>query len=137
MAVTAKPTTIRYSIATSAHWKLAVMRMPLTTMKVTRASQAVVETGVLRSEKAAALILANYTYHPIASLSIEMKLPMRIRRAVSAQGVAVHVDLPESGSWNLIADCGGATLRIEPSIVVVPPDREVPMVDVRVLKSPG
>ena len=31
---------MRYSIATRIHWKLAVMRMPRTTMNVTKASQA-------------------------------------------------------------------------------------------------
>jgi len=44
--------------------------------------------------------------------------------------------LPEGGTWNLNAECGGRTYSIEPSLVVVQRDRET-TVDARVVKTPG
>lgn len=63
-------------------------------------------------------------------------LGLKIVRAVSATGV-YELDLPESGSWNLVAECGANVFRVDPPVVVVPADRDVPAIDVRVLKSSG
>jgi hypothetical protein len=63
-------------------------------------------------------------------------LGLKIVRAVSASGI-YELDLPEGGSWNLVADCGASAFRIDPPVVVVPVDRDAPTIDVRVLRSPG
>jgi hypothetical protein len=63
-------------------------------------------------------------------------LGLKIVRAVSATGV-YELDLPESGSWSLVADCGAGVYRIDPPVVVISADGDVPTIDVRVLKSPG
>jgi hypothetical protein len=63
-------------------------------------------------------------------------LGLKIVRAGSVTGV-YELDLPESGSWNLVAECGANAFRVDPPVVVVPEDRDVPAIDVRVLKSSG
>src|SRR5262249_49773120 len=63
-------------------------------------------------------------------------LGLKIGRAASATGV-YELELPESGGWPLAADCGARVFGIDPPVVVVPSDREAPIVDARVLKSPG
>jgi len=63
-------------------------------------------------------------------------LGLSIVRATSGTGV-YEIDLPEAGTWTLVADCGGTSRAIDPPIVVVPADRAAPPVDARVTKSPG
>ena len=65
---------------------------------VARPSEPVVETGLICGPKGSALVLANYTYRPLAALSVDLKLPRPIRRAVSSEGVAVRVENTGAGS---------------------------------------
>jgi hypothetical protein len=64
---------------------------------VARAAEPVVETGLLAGPKADALVLANYTYHPILSLAVEVKLDHPVRSAVSAEGVPVRMEPTPAG----------------------------------------
>jgi hypothetical protein len=61
---------------------------------------------------------------------------LAIARAFSETGI-YQLDLPQSGKWNLVAECDGGTLPIEPAVVVVPADRDAPPCDARVLDRPA
>jgi hypothetical protein len=63
-------------------------------------------------------------------------LGMVIVRAVSTTPL-YELDLPESGTWNVNAECGDRTYNVEPPLVVVQPDRATTIVDARVVRSPG
>ncbi len=55
----------------------------------------VVETRLLASPSGAALVLANYTYQPIQTLTVDVRLPAwqakRLRRAISTEGKPVRL----------------------------------------------
>jgi len=51
-----------------------------------KASLPVVETSLLNGPNGAVLVLANYTYEPIASLSVDVMLKVPVKRAVSTEG---------------------------------------------------
>jgi hypothetical protein len=57
----------------------------------------------------------------------------------SSQTAVFELELPDSGEWNLNADCGGTIYAIVPPLVSVPADGEPPAVDARVIRprSPG
>jgi hypothetical protein len=61
-------------------------------------------------------------------------LGMTIVRATSLTTV-YELDLPESGTWNLNAECGDRTYTADPAFVVVRGDRATTTVDARVVKS--
>jgi hypothetical protein len=92
---------------------------PLDAASVRLAAKAdvpVVEASLLSGEKGAALVLVNYTYRPIDSLSVEMRLPPdAVGEAVSTEGKAVAVE----------KTAGGVRLRLplEWTDVVVLPKR--------------
>jgi hypothetical protein len=69
--------------------------LPLAAARVTpiaHASVPVVEASLLQGPAGAALVLANYTYEPIGSLSIDVKVAGKTApKAVSAVGARVHV----------------------------------------------
>lgn len=51
----------------------------------------VVEASLLSGSKGSAVVLANYTYEPIESLTIELKFSKPFKTAVSAEGARVRV----------------------------------------------
>ena len=53
----------------------------------------------------------------------------------SSQTAVYELELPDSGEWNLNADCGGAIYAIVPPVVSVPADGQPPAVDARVIRS--
>lgn len=80
----------------------ALIRLPLRSAGVissARASVPVVETSLLTGPNGAALVLANYTYQPIRSLAVDLKLPgLKKRvRAVSTDGKPVQVEKTGTG----------------------------------------
>jgi hypothetical protein len=64
---------------------------------VARASEPVVETSLLTGPKGSALVLVNYTYHPVQSLKVDLRLATPVTRAVSTSGAIVHVEKIEGG----------------------------------------
>jgi hypothetical protein len=86
-----KPTTLEEK------WPLqprTLIEMPLALAKVTgvaRASVPVVETSLLAGPNGAALILANYTYQPVANLTVDLKLSQPVKRAISTEGKPVKL----------------------------------------------
>jgi len=71
-----------------------LINIPLSVANVTSVAKAnvpVVETSLLTGASGSALVLANYTYEPIKSLSIDVKLSGPIKRAVSTEGVTVKM----------------------------------------------
>jgi hypothetical protein len=63
-------------------------------------------------------------------------LGLAMMRAASVTSV-YEIELPETGTWTLAAECGNRTYAIDPPIVVVPADRAATTVDARVVKTPG
>lgn len=57
---------------------------------VARASEPVVETGLLAGPRTSALVLVNYTYKPLGKLTVDLNWPAAIRRVVSREGVSVQ-----------------------------------------------
>jgi len=57
----------------------------------------VVETSLLSGSAGSVLLLANYTYQPIQSLVIDLRLDHPVRRAVSTEGVDVHLEKTQTG----------------------------------------
>lgn len=57
----------------------------------------VVETSLLSGNAGSVLLLANYTYHPIQSLVIDLRFDQPFRRAVSTEGVEVHLEKTQTG----------------------------------------
>lgn len=68
---------------------------------VAKSSVPVVETSLLAGASGAALVLANYTYQPIQSLTVDLKLPQaqlkRLTRAVSTEGKPVRLQKMSGG----------------------------------------
>jgi len=64
---------------------------------VARPDQPVVEASLLTGPNGSALVLANYTYHPIPSLSVDVTLPSPIKSATSCEGAAVRVQKTQTG----------------------------------------
>ncbi|MGI8787438.1 MAG: hypothetical protein ACR2HG_06745 [Pyrinomonadaceae bacterium] len=53
----------------------------------------IVETNLLTGSNGSALVLANYTYQPITSLTIDLKLVRRVKQAVSVEGNSVKLQM--------------------------------------------
>lgn len=71
-----------------------LISLPLKTAQVTgvaHADQPVVESSLLKGEKASAAVLVNYTYEPIKSLKVTLRGVGRINHAESTEGVAVKL----------------------------------------------
>ena len=51
----------------------------------------VVETNLLTGTNGSAIVLANYTYRPISSLTIDVKLSGSVKQAVSIEGSKVEM----------------------------------------------
>jgi len=64
---------------------------------VARASLAVVETSLLTGPAGSALVLANYTYKPIAKLRVELRVARAPAKAVSTEGVPVNLSKTADG----------------------------------------
>ncbi len=62
-----------------------------------RASVPVVEASLLTGPAGSALVLANYTYKPIRSLTVDLKLSGPIGRAVSAEGKPIRQQKTPTG----------------------------------------
>jgi len=79
----------------------ALVKGPLDAASVTLAARAdvpVVEASLLSGEKGSALVLVNYTYRPIDSLSVELRLPPEaVGKAVSTDGKPVTVEKTRGG----------------------------------------
>jgi hypothetical protein len=70
------------------------------------ADRPVVETSLLTGQAGSALVLANYTYQPIRSLTVDVKLPGRVARAVSTEGSQVQLEQTAQGvRLKLPLDC--------------------------------
>ncbi|GMU23460.1 MAG: hypothetical protein AMXMBFR13_35380 [Phycisphaerae bacterium] len=65
---------------------------------VARASEPVVETGLLAGPRTSALVLVNYTYKPLGTLTVDLNWPAAIRRAVSCEGVSVQIESLPGGT---------------------------------------
>ncbi len=61
----------------------------------------VVETNLLTGSNGSAIVLANYTYQPIKSLIIDVKIPKPIKTAVSIEGKNVKILKQEAGRITL------------------------------------
>lgn len=57
----------------------------------------VVETSLLTGNRGSVLLLANYTYQPIDSLVIDLRLAHPVTRAISTEGVAVALEKTPTG----------------------------------------
>ena len=74
--------------------------MPLDMAEITPVAKAdvpVVETGLLAGPEGSALVLANYTYQPINSLTIDLKVSEPVRQAVSTEGSRVQLQTQSDG----------------------------------------
>jgi hypothetical protein len=65
---------------------------------VARPSEPVVEASLLTGPKGSALVLANYTYHPVESLSVEVTMPKGVNRATSCEGKPVKWERTQTGT---------------------------------------
>jgi hypothetical protein len=78
-----------------------LVELPLEAASVSLAARAdvpVVEASLLTGEKGSALVLVNYTYQPIDSLSVELRLsPSAVGKAVSAEGKPVAFEKTAAG----------------------------------------
>ena len=52
----------------------------------------------------------------------------------TSQTAVYELELPDSGEWNVNADCGGTIYAIEPPVVSVPAGGQPPAVDARVIR---
>ena len=64
---------------------------------VARTDVPVVETSLLAGPKASALVLVNYTYEPVASLSVELRSPVPIKKATSLEHGPITLQNTEAG----------------------------------------
>lgn len=62
----------------------------------------VVEADLLEGADGTAIVLANYTYQPIDSLQIDVKLTKPFRRAVSTEGVRINTSKIPGGRTRLV-----------------------------------
>ncbi|MDB5353662.1 MAG: hypothetical protein JWN24_115 [Phycisphaerales bacterium] len=78
-----------------------IAQLPLDRAGVTpvaRASEPVVETSLLTGPKGSALVLVNYTYHPVHPLTVELRLPAPVSKAVSTSGAKVRLERIDGGA---------------------------------------
>jgi len=71
-----------------------IVKMALDTAKITPVAKAdvpVVETSLLTGPNGSALVLANYTYQPIDSLTIDVKLSEPVKQVISTEGSKVQL----------------------------------------------
>lgn len=81
-------------------WPRRLIQFALDAGHVTPAAQCdhpVVETSLLTGSGGSVLLLANYTYHPIPSLTIDLRLDHPVSRALSTEGAGIHLDKTETG----------------------------------------
>lgn len=64
---------------------------------VAQCDKPVVETSLLTGPAGSALVLVNYTYHPIDALTVDVELSQPVTRATSTEGVAVHMEQTTNG----------------------------------------
>lgn len=62
-----------------------------------RCDRPVVETSLLTGPAGSVLILANYTYQPVASLTVDLHLPPNVTRATSTEGADVRLERTAEG----------------------------------------
>jgi len=77
-----------------------LIKLPLTLAKITpiaAADEPVVEASLLTGPNGSALILANYTYKPIKSLTIDLQLSHSIIEVISTEGRPVSMDTTKTG----------------------------------------
>ncbi|HRH44832.1 MAG TPA: hypothetical protein PKY82_24550 [Pyrinomonadaceae bacterium] len=70
-----------------------IIKMALDAAKIVPVAEAnvpVVETNLLTGNEGSAIVLANYTYQPIKSLTIDLKLSKPFKQAVSIEGKQVN-----------------------------------------------
>lgn len=75
-------------------------RLPLELAHIAPVAMAdvpVVETSLLTGPKGSALVLANYTYQPIASLKINVHVDHGVAKAISTSGSAVQMEKIDGG----------------------------------------
>jgi hypothetical protein len=58
---------------------------------VIRTNVPIVETNLLEGTEGSAIVLANYTYQPIKSLQIDVKISKPIKTAISVEGKSVKI----------------------------------------------
>ena len=92
-----KPTTL------AEKWKpeaRSVIKIALDAAQITPVAASdmpVVETNLLTGKNGSALVLANYTYRPISSLTIDVKLSEPVKQAVSVEGSKVEFEKTKDG----------------------------------------
>ncbi len=64
---------------------------------IAQASEPVVETSLLTGPKGSALVLVNYTYHPVRALKVDLHIHSPVTKAVSTCGVEVKIQRIEGG----------------------------------------
>lgn len=77
-----------------------IVKMALDAAKIEPVAKAdipVVEVNFLKGENASAVVLVNYTYQPINSLAIDLKLSAPVKQAVSVQGSQVQLQKTTNG----------------------------------------
>lgn len=79
----------------------ALVKLPLDAAGVTPVAKAdapVVEASLLTGDKGAVLVLVNYTYQPVETLTVDLRLPpASVTTAVSTEGKSVQVEKTPSG----------------------------------------
>jgi hypothetical protein len=81
-----------------------IIKIALDTAKIMPAAKAdvpVVETSLLKGPEGSALVLINYTYQPIGSLTIDLKLSKPVKQAVSTEGSKVQLQTQSDGRIRL------------------------------------
>lgn len=72
----------------------SLIRMPLKQGKVQPVAESdrdVVETNLLTGPKGSCVVLANYTYQPIAKLTVTVRVKHPVTKAWSTEGAAVKI----------------------------------------------
>lgn len=81
-----------------------IIKMALDVARITPVAKAdvpVVEVNLLSGTNGSALVLANYTYQPIDSLTIDLKLAQPVRQAISTQGNQIRLETIEKSTGQI------------------------------------
>jgi hypothetical protein len=92
-----KPDTLEEKWPDSPRWLVKLALDAGKVIPVAQCDRPVVETSLLTGDKGSALILVNYTYQPVPSLVIDLKLTRPVTRATSTEGVAIQVEKTNGG----------------------------------------
>jgi hypothetical protein len=96
-----KPTTLEEKWAPEAREIIKMALDAANSAPVAKADVPVVEVNLLSGANGSALVLANYTYQPIDSLTIDLKLAQPVRQAVSTQGSQIQLQTIEKSTGQI------------------------------------